>query len=106
MNTASLTRAYVGLGANLGHAAVTLEAGMNSLLPTVDPLPTTVAAERRTELRRRFGGNMGFGWLFSENIPIDLRAQVMLLNLIGQNADVGETMNVGVSLSAGYTLQF
>jgi hypothetical protein len=85
---------------------VTLEGGMNSLLPTVDPAPTTVAAEKRTELRRRFGGNMGFGYLLSENLPIDLRAQVMLLNLIGQSADLEETINVGVSLGAGYTLQF
>ncbi len=85
---------------------VTLEAGMNSLLPKVDPAPTTLAAEKRSELRRRFGGNMGFGYLFSENLPIDLRAQVMLLNLIGQSDDLEETINVGVSLGAGYTLQF
>ena len=85
---------------------VTLEAGMNSLLPSVDPAPTTLAAEKRSELRRRFGGNMGFGYLFSENLPFDLRAQLMLLNLIGQSSDVQETINVGLSLGAGYTLQF
>ena len=85
---------------------VSLEGGMNSLLPTVDPAPTTASAEKRSELRRRFGGNMGLGYLVSEGLPIDLHAQVMLLNLIGQSSDLGETMNVAVSLGAGYTLQF
>ena len=84
----------------------TLEGGMNSLLPTIDPPPTTASADEATKLRRRFGGNIGFGWLFSENLPIDVRAQVMLLNLIGQSDGMGEHTNVGVSLGAGYTLQF
>ena len=84
----------------------TLEAGMNSLLPTLDPPPTTASGERQSELRRRFGGNMGFGFLVSQDLPIDVRAQVMLLNLIGRTESLGEKMNVGVSLGAGYTLQF
>jgi hypothetical protein len=83
-----------------------LEAGMNSLLPTVDPPPTTPSAERQSELRRRFGANIGFGYLISQDVPVDVRAQVMLLNLIGRSDDLSETMNVGVSLGAGYTLQF
>ena len=84
----------------------TLEGGMNSLLPTLDPPPTTARGDEPTKLRRRFGANIGFGWLFSENIPVDVRAQVMLLNLIGQSDALGEHTNVGVSLGAGYTLQF
>lgn len=84
----------------------TLEGGMNSLLPTLDPPPTTASADEATKLRRRFGGNIGLGWLFSENLPIDVRAQVMLLNLIGKSESLGERTNVGVSLGAGYTLQF
>lgn len=83
-----------------------LEGGMNSILPDISPPPTTRTAERFVELRRRFGGNVGVGWLFSEKLPIDLRFQVMFLNLIGTSEDLNEGRNVAMSLGAGYTLQF
>lgn len=83
-----------------------LDVGMNSLLPEFDPAPTTADQERFENLRRRFGGNVGVGWLFSEKLPVDVRVQVMLLNLIGRSDDLNEGLNVAVSLSAGYTLQF
>lgn len=85
---------------------VALEGGMNSLLPELDPAPTTATQARFENLRRRFGGNLGIGWLFSEKLPIDARLEVMLLNLIGRDDDLNEGLNVAVSLSAGYTLQF
>ncbi|MDB4943619.1 MAG: hypothetical protein JWP97_3153 [Labilithrix sp.] len=85
---------------------VALEGGMNSILPKISPPPTTRTAERFVELRRRFGGNVGAGWLFSEKLPIDVRVQVMVLNLIGRNEDLNEGLNVALSVGAGYTLQF
>ena len=85
---------------------VALEGGMNTHLPTQDPTPAVAGGDKLTELRRRFGGNVGAGYLLSPDLPIDVRAQVMLLNLIGQDAALKESLNVGVSLSAGYTFQF
>jgi hypothetical protein len=83
-----------------------VEGGMNSFLPTVDSPPSIPDGKKHTELRRRFGGNLGAGVLVSEHLPLDIRAQVMLLNLIGQDAALDENLNVAVSLSAGYTFQF
>ena len=82
------------------------EAGMNTHLPTLDPSPAGAGGEKLTELRRRFGANLGGGYVVSQDLPIDLRLQILLLNLIGQEDALEESLNIGVSLSAGYTFQF
>jgi len=49
----------------------------------------------------RLGLNLGAGYQISRDLPIDIRAQAMFLNI----GDSGG-LSVGIGLSAGYTFQF
>jgi len=60
------------------------------------------------ESQTRFGANLGAGYVISKDLPIDIRAQFMLLNLLGKEDAAGaeEKTNFGLGLSVGYTFQF
>ena len=83
-----------------------LDAGINMYLPLVKPPIPGPEGDKVTEARRRFGANFGFGYVISSSFPIDVRAQLVMPNLIGQKAALKEKTDVGVSLGIGYTLQF
>jgi len=52
----------------------------------------------------REGFNLGAGYVISTDLPIDIRAQFMYLNLLGTNS--GETALMGLGISVGYSLFF
>jgi hypothetical protein len=80
--------------------------GLNMYLPTIEPPIPGPAGDRVTELRVRGGVNVGAGFVLSASLPIDLRAQILLPNLIGRDDALKEMTHFGVSLSVGYTFQF
>ena len=52
----------------------------------------------------REGFNLGAGYVISKELPIDIRAQFSMLNLLGK--ETGEKTFFAVGLSAGYTFMF
>jgi hypothetical protein len=52
----------------------------------------------------REGFNLGAGYVISTDLPIDIRAQFMYMNLLGTQS--GETAMMGIGLSVGYSLFF
>lgn len=76
------------------------EIGMNMLFPSIDPEIPGVTLDTQT----RFGFNLGVGYVISKELPIDFRAQLSHLNLIGTEANENSALALG--LSAGYTFQF
>lgn len=85
---------------------VAVNFGMNMYLPLVQPPLPGPEGDKVTQLRRRFGANLGVGYVVSSSFPIDVRAQLVVLNLLGQDAALKEKTDIGVSLGIGYTLQF
>lgn len=80
--------------------------GVNIYVPTVTPPIPGPDGDRVTETRRRLGASFGAGYILSDDLPIDLRAQVMMFNLIGQDERLQETEDIGLALTVGYTFQF
>jgi len=82
-----------------------VEIGANILKVHYSPdLPSNPLTDELTKSRTRFGFNVGVGYVISKDLPIDIRAQFMDLNLIG--TDTGETSLTAVGISAGYTFTF
>lgn len=52
----------------------------------------------------REGINLGAGYVISKELPVDIRAQFSMLNLLGK--ETGEKTFFAIGLSAGYTFQF
>jgi hypothetical protein len=52
----------------------------------------------------RFGFNLAAGYVISEDLPIDIRAQFSYLNLLGTESN--EKGLFGIGIGAGYTVQF
>ncbi len=52
----------------------------------------------------REGINLGIGYVISKELPIDLRAQFSLLNLLGK--ETNETSFTAIGISAGYSFFF
>jgi hypothetical protein len=52
----------------------------------------------------REGFNLGAGYVISKELPIDIRAQFSMLNLLGK--ETNEPTFIALGLSAGYTFQF
>lgn len=52
----------------------------------------------------REGFNVGAGYVISPDLPIDIRAQLTYLNLLGTNG--GESADLGLGLSVGYSFFF
>ena len=52
----------------------------------------------------REGINLGVGYVISKELPIDLRAQFSLLNLLGK--ETNETSFTAIGISAGYSFFF
>lgn len=52
----------------------------------------------------RFGANVGAGYVISKELPVNLGAQLSLVNLIGQES--GETTFIGINILAGYEARF
>lgn len=81
------------------------EIGLNFLKPHLSPdPPSNPLTDELLKTRTRFGFNLGVGYVISEDLPIDIRAQFMDLNLLGTNT--GETAQLGLGLSVGYTFSF
>lgn len=80
------------------------ELAVNMITPHAEVGGTSVDGDSST----RFGANLGVGYVISKDLPIDIRAQFMLLNLLGKEdvAGVEEKTYMGLGLSAGYTFQF
>jgi len=49
----------------------------------------------------REGFNVGAGYVISRDLPIDIRAQLSMFNLLGK--DTGEPTFMGIGISAGYS---
>jgi hypothetical protein len=81
------------------------ELGLNILSPTVD---NGNAGDSLT----RIGANAGVGYVISKELPIDIRAQFQIYNLLlKEEASAGgitisEPTYFGLGISAGYTFQF
>lgn len=74
------------------------EIGANIMSPSVSgggPAPDSLT---------RFGFNVGAGYVISKELPIDIRAQLTHLNLLG--TETGETAALAIGISAGYGFQF
>ncbi len=56
----------------------------------------------------RIGFNLGAGYVISKDLPIDIRAQFSMINLLLKDdvAGQGEKTQLALGLSAGYTFQF
>ena len=56
----------------------------------------------------REGFNLGVGYVISKDLPIDIRAQFSMLNLLGKDSAGGidEPTAIALGFSAGYTFQF
>lgn len=85
---------------------VAADVGANLYLPAVEPPPPGAAGDMVTEGRWRFGANFGAGYVVSDSLPIDFRAQLVLPNLVGKDSNLGEKTHVGIGGGVGYTLQF
>jgi len=72
---------------------VSAESGLNIMLP------------ESKEMRLRWGANGGVGFVFDKSIPVDLRAQVAVMNLLeDMPRDAGlERTYVALAMSLGYT---
>lgn len=64
---------------------------------------TVLGASSSTGITRE-GFNVGAGYVISKDLPIDIRAQLSMLNLLGK--ETGETTFLAIGVSAGYTFQF
>ncbi len=56
------------------------------------------------DTQSRFGFNVGAGYVISKDLPIDIRAQFMHMNIAGTKE--GEKAALGIGISAGYTASF
>jgi hypothetical protein len=65
---------------------------------------STVLGQSASTGITREGFNLGVGYVISKDLPIDIRAQFSMLNLLGK--ETGETTFLAIGLSAGYTFQF
>ncbi len=61
----------------------------------------SVAGQSASNGATREGINLGVGYVISPDLPIDIRAQFMYLNLLG--TDSGEKGEYGLGISAGYS---
>jgi hypothetical protein len=82
------------------------ELGLNILVPTSSQ---GSAGDSQT----RIGANLGAGYVISKELPIDIRAQFTLYNLLLKESDrniggttISEPTYFGLGLSVGYTAQF
>lgn len=81
------------------------EIGLNVLVPTTS---SGTAGDSQT----RFGANLGAGYVISKELPIDIRAQLTMYNLLGKNdttvgtTTINEPTYLGIGISGGYTFQF
>jgi len=81
------------------------ELGLNVLVRTTS---TGTAGDSLT----RIGANAGIGYVISKELPIDIRAQFQIYNLLLKESGtvgtttISEPTYFGVGVSAGYTFQF
>jgi hypothetical protein len=64
----------------------------------------SIAGSSNSTSITREGVNLGVGYVISKELPIDIRAQFSLLNLLGKETNEKTFMAIG--LSGGYTFQF
>ena len=81
------------------------ELGLNILAPT-----TSIG--NAGDSLTRIGANLGVGYVISKELPIDIRAQFQIYNLLlkesasGAGFTIDEPTYFGLGISAGYTFQF
>lgn len=61
-----------------------------------------------SEGQTREGFNLGVGYVISKELPIDIRAQFSMLNLLGKDSTLGvsEPTLLAIGISGGYTFYF
>lgn len=82
-----------------------LDIALNLISPKASVNGTDVSG---LESSTRLGTNIGVGYVISKELPIDIRAQFMIFNLLLKEdaAGVSESTQFGLGLSGGYTFQF
>lgn len=75
------------------------ELGLNFLTAHASVGGVSASGDTQT----RLGANLGAGYVISKELPIDIRAQLSMYNLLGR--EDGENVSLGIGLSAGYTFQ-
>ena len=82
-----------------------LDIALNLLSPKASVNGTDVSGLKSST---RLGANLGVGYVISKELPIDIRAQFMLFNLLLKEdvAGTSEKTQFGLGISAGYTFQF
>lgn len=88
---------YSGLYGNL-------EIGANMMKSSTDPEIPGPIGDAITKMRTRFGANIGAGYVISKDLPINIGAQLALLNLLGTES--GEKTLMGINIMAGYEARF
>ena len=79
------------------------EIGLNDMTLKASETVGGQSVSASTGLTRE-GFNVGAGYVISPDLPIDIRAQFMYLNLLG--TDSGEKALFGLGISAGYSFFF
>ena len=80
------------------------ELGLN----LIQPRPRSAARPWRLDSSTRIGANLGVGYVISKELPIDIRAQFTMFNLLLKEdvAGTSEKTQFGLGISGGYTFQF
>jgi hypothetical protein len=86
-----------------------LDIALNLIQPKASVNGTSVSG---LDSSTRLGANIGAGYVISKELPIDIRAQFMMFNLLLKDdqtvggVKVEEKTQFGLGISAGYTFQF
>lgn len=87
-----------------------LDIALNIIQPKASVNGTSVSG---LDSSTRIGANLGVGYVISKELPIDIRAQFMMFNLllkedatVAPGVTTSETTQFGLGISGGYTFQF
>ena len=82
-----------------------LDIALNLIQPKASIGGTSVSG---LDSSTRIGTNLGVGYVISKELPIDIRAQFMMFNLLLKEdvAGTSEKTQFGLGISGGYTFQF
>jgi len=86
----------------LGMNVLRAHAGLEPATTITNPTAATSASGSTTSTRE--GLNLGVGYVLSRHLPLDVRAQFSMLNLVGKES--GESTLYAAGLSVGYTFFF
>lgn len=78
-----------------------LYGGLDIAINLISPKASFNGVDASGDSSTRIGANIGVGYVISKELPIDIRGQLMLLNV----GDSGG-LSLGIGISGGYTYQF